>query len=190
MAEQPLDIIYLGETVCAKRRELNFSAWLGLARELQQSTQAQVVLSSLKRLCDNGEFMLEANDMAAVQFLAERKLEFVGGPALNIYSARALREFIDCGLQRWVPPVEYSAQMLQQTLTELDSLGIARPEVEVFAYGHLPLAYSARCFTARAENRPKDQCEFCCLQYPEGISLASQEGQPLFTSNAIKAFMQ
>ena len=198
MAEQPLDIIYLGETVCAKRRELNFSAWLGLARELQQSTQAQVVLSSLslieanselsslKRLCDNGEFMVEANDMAAVQFLAERNLGFVGGPALNIYSARALREFIDCGLQRWVPPVEYSAQMLQQTLTQLDSLGRARPEVEVFAYGHLPLAYSARCFTARAENRPKDQCEFCCLQYPEGISLASQEGQPLFTINGIQ----
>ena len=59
-------------------------------------------------------------------------------------------------------------------------------QTEVFAYGHLPLAYSARCFTARAENRPKDDCQFCCQQYPEGIPLLSQEGEALFTLNGIQ----
>lgn len=198
MADQPLDIIYMGETVCSKRRELNLDGWLGLARELQQATQAQIVLSgltlleassevsSLKRLCDNGEFMVEANDMAAVQFLSERHLAFAGGPALNIYSGRALAEFIKSGMIRWAPPVECSGQLVRDTLEQLDSMGISRPEVEIFAYGHLPLAYSARCFTARAENRPKDECEFCCIHYEEGIPLASQEGQPLFTINGIQ----
>lgn len=198
MAELPLDIVYMGETVYAKRRELNLDGWIGLAREMREASKAQIVLSgltlleansevsSLKRLCDNGDFMVEANDMAAVQFLSERKLPFAGGPALNIYSGRALAEFINSGMVRWSPPVECAASMIKTTIEQLDDLGVQRPEVEVFAYGHLPLAYSARCFTARAENRPKDDCEFCCINYEEGIPLASQEGQPLFTINGIQ----
>lgn len=198
MADQPLDTIYLGETVCSKRRSLSLDDWLGLARELRECTHAELVLSglslveaaselsSLKRLCDNGELLVEANDMGAVQFLRERQRPFVAGPALNLYNAQALAELIDCGLQRWVPPVECSARLLRDCLQQLDLLGHQRPEVELFAYGHLPLAYSARCFTARAENRPKDDCQFCCLNYPEGIPLLSQEGQALFTLNGIQ----
>jgi collagenase-like PrtC family protease len=172
--------------------------WLGLARELRQCSRAEVLLSglalveasselsSLKRLCDNGELRVEANDMGAVQLLHERGLPFVAGPALNLYNGHALAELIDCGLQRWVPPVECSAALLEATLQQLDSLGVARPQVEVFAYGHLPLAYSARCFSARAENRPKDDCALCCINYPEGIALRSQEGAELFTINGIQ----
>ena len=198
MSEQALDVIYLGETVCSKRRALNLDDWLGLARELRECTRAELVLSglalveaaselsSLKRLCDNGELLVEANDMGAVQLLHERKLPFVAGPALNLYNGHALAELIDCGLQRWVPPVECSGALLLSVLQQLDSLGVARPEVEVFAYGHLPLAYSARCFTARAENRPKDDCQICCENYPEGIVLHSQEQEALFTLNGIQ----
>lgn len=198
MATQPLDTIYLGETVCSKRRALSLDDWIGLGRELKQSAQAEIVLSglalveaaselsSLRRLCDNGEFLVEANDMGAVQFLQERGLPFVAGPSLNLYNAEAVSELIDCGMQRWVPPVEVSASLLKGTVEQLDRLGRTRPEIELFAYGHLPLAYSARCFTARAENLPKDDCQFCCQQYPEGIALDSQEGQALFTINGIQ----
>lgn len=198
MAEQPLDIIYLGETVCAKRRSLSLDDWLGLARDMQQQSQAQVVLSgltlveaaselsSLKRMCGNGEFLVEANDMSAVHYLSQQNVPFVGGPALNIYNGQTLAEFIECGMTRWSPPVECSAQIISAALKQLDELGVARPEVEVFAYGHLPLAYSARCFTARSENRPKDDCDLCCIKYEEGIPLLSQEGQALFTINGIQ----
>lgn len=198
MAEQPLDAIYLGETVCSKRRALGLDDWLGLARELRECTRAELLLSglalveaaselsSLRRLCDNGELLVEANDMGAVQFLRERGLPFVAGPALNLYNGYALAEMLDCGLRRWVPPVECSGALLRSSLEQLDGLGLERPEVELFAYGHLPLAYSARCFTARAENRPKDDCQFCCVGYPEGIALHSQEGEALFTLNGIQ----
>jgi collagenase-like PrtC family protease len=198
MATQPLDAIYLGETVCAKRRALRLDDWLGLARELREASSAEVLLSGLalveaaselsglRRLCDNGELRVEANDMAAVQFLRERGLPFVAGPALNIYNGYTLAEMLDCGLQRWVPPVECSGALIRACLNQLDELGRQRPEVELFAYGHLPLAYSARCFTARAENRPKDDCELCCQSYPEGIPLLSQEGEALFTLNGIQ----
>ncbi len=59
-------------------------------------------------------------------------------------------------------------------------------ETEVFSYGYLPLAYSARCFTARAEDRAKDDCETCCIKYPNGITVNSQEEQKVFTLNGIQ----
>nr|BFD41797.1 U32 family peptidase [Pseudomonas sp. FFPRI_1] len=198
MASLPLETIYLGETVCSKRRALNLDQWLGLGRELQEAGSAQIVLSSLtlieaaselsslRRLCDNGQWLVEANDMGAVQFLVERKLPFVAGPALNLYNGHALAKLQDCGMIRWVPPVECSATLIRAVLDQLAGQGRALPEVEVFAYGHLPLAYSARCFTARAENRPKDDCQFCCIKHPDGLALSSQEGQALFTLNGIQ----
>lgn len=198
MAEQPLDIIYLGETVCSKRRALSLSDWMGLARELREASGAEVVLSgltlieaaselsSLRRLCENGELTVEANDMAAVQFLTAQQVEFVGGPALNIYNAFALDELHRRGMTRWVPPVECSGQLLASLLQQAQQAQLAVPEIEVFAWGHLPLAYSARCFTARAENLPKDDCGFVCQNYPQGVPLTSQEGQTLFTLNGIQ----
>ncbi|MBU0853610.1 MAG: U32 family peptidase [Gammaproteobacteria bacterium] len=198
MAGMPLDVIYLGETVCSKRRDMGLDDWLGLARELEQQSTAQLVLSglalveaaselsSLRRLCENGELLVEANDMGAVQYLSERGLPFVGGPALNLYNGHALAELVSSGMRRWVPPVEISGTMIRDARAQLSQLGVAMPEIEIFAYGHLPLAYSARCFTARAENRPKDDCQFCCQNYPEGIPLLSQEGEALFTINGIQ----
>src|SRR5690606_22824765 len=91
-----------------------------------------------------------------------------------------------CGMSRWVPPVECSGALIGAALEQLKGLDVGLPELEVFAYGHLPLAYSARCFTARAQNLPKDDCQLCCLNHPEGIPLLSQAGEALFTLNGIQ----
>jgi len=56
-------------------------------------------------------------------------------------------------------------------------------ETEVFAYGRLPLAFSARCFTARHYNLPRDDCQFRCLEHPDGLPLATREGEPLLNLN-------
>jgi collagenase-like PrtC family protease len=198
MAEQPLDAIYIGETVCSKRRAMSLDNWLGLGRELQQQSGAEILisglalieaaseLSSLRRLCANGELRVEASDMGAVQILSGLGVEFVGGPALNVYNGHTLAELHAAGLRRWVPPVECSGEQIHAVIEQVHEQGINDVETEVFAYGHLPLAYSARCFTARAENRPKDDCQFCCQNYPEGMSMLSQEGMPLFTLNGIQ----
>ncbi|MCY1175932.1 hypothetical protein D9M73_161900 [compost metagenome] len=85
-----------------------------------------------------------------------------------------------------MPPVECSGELVLGVLDQVQALGVSDIETEIFAYGHLPLAWSARCFTARAENRPKDDCRFCCQNYPEGIPLQSQEGRTLFTLNGIQ----
>ncbi|MDW6003077.1 U32 family peptidase [Vibrio mangrovi] len=192
------DIIYLGETVCSKRRELKDRDWLTLGQEIAR-TGKQVVLSTMallesrseltvmKKYIDNGDFIIEANDVSAVHLASENRVPFVVGPAINCYNAHTLKYFLQKGMTRWCMPVELSHSWLQQTLQQCESLGIREAfEVEIFGYGYLPLAYSARCFTARAENRPKDECKTCCINYPSGILVQSQEGQEVFNLNGIQ----
>ncbi|GLO61753.1 U32 family peptidase [Vibrio sp. MACH09] len=192
------DIIYLGEAVCSKRRLIKPKQWFDIAKELSASGK-QVVLSTMalleapsevsamKKYIDNGEFAIEANDVSAIQLASEKKVPFVVGPAVNAYNAQTLRLFVKQGMIRWCMPVELSREWLTQVATECDSLNIRdKFEIEVFSHGYLPLAYSARCFTARAENRPKDECETCCIKYPTGLQVASQEGQSVFNLNGIQ----
>ncbi|MEG0009896.1 MAG: U32 family peptidase [Aeromonas sp.] len=195
-ARSQADIIYLGETVCSKRRELKVDDWIALAQQVAASGK-QAVLSTLalisapselkevKRLVDNGELLIEANDLGTVQLAREAGLPFVCGPAINAYNADVLRMLLRSGMQRWVMPVELSRDWL---ITLNQDLGAARQqfEVEVFAYGHLPLAYSARCFTARSLDKPKDNCELACIHYPTGRLANSREGQKVFNLNGIQ----
>ena len=83
--------------------------------------------------------------------------------------------------------VEASDLGVVNLLNQCEELGIRdKFEVEVLSYGHLPLAYSARCFTARSEDKPKDECETCCIKYPNGRSMLSQENQQVFVLNGIQ----
>ena len=192
------DVIYLGETVCSKRRELKTRDWIDLAKALNNQGK-EIVLSSmalleapseikvLKQLCENGELKVEANDLGAIQLLSQQKVPFVCGPAINCYNAHVLKLFVNQGMQRWVMPVELSRDWLQKALADSENMGIRDQfEVEVFAHGNLPLAYSARCFTARSENKAKDDCDLCCIKYPQGRVTKTQEDQQVFILNGIQ----
>ncbi|MFC6672015.1 U32 family peptidase [Marinobacterium aestuariivivens] len=197
MSDAPVDIVYLGETVCAKRRELRLKDWLELAerlanagKEVVLSTQAlleaESELLALERICGQGRFRVEANDMAAVQLLSGRGVDFVTGPSINIYNLATLERLHRAGMRRWVMPVELGARTLEQLLQQARDAGLDEGlETEVFGYGRLPLAYAARCFTARYRNLPKDNCGFCCIDYPDGLTMRSQE-EGLFTINGIQ----
>ncbi|MFK8260664.1 U32 family peptidase [Erwinia sp. AnSW2-5] len=197
-ASSKADVIYLGESVCSKRRATKTADWLSMAKSLA-SAGKQVVLSTLalvqspseltelKRYVDNGEFLIEANDVGAVTLANEAGVPFVAGPALNVYNAVALQLLLKMGMTRWCMPVELSRDWLVQLLKQCDELGIRQQfEVEVLSYGYLPLAYSARCFTARAENRSKDECQTCCIDYPQGRRVRTQEDQQVFVLNGIQ----
>lgn len=197
-ARSSADIIYLGEAVCSKRRATPYARWMALARDVASSGK-QVVLSTLallqspselkelQRYVENGEFLIEANDIGTVNMAAERHLPFVAGPTLNVYNADTLQLLVKEGMTRWCMPVEMSRDWLLQLLAQCETRGIRKQfEVEVMGYGHLPLALSARCFTARSENRAKDDCETCCINYPTGRRVNSQEGQQVFVLNGIQ----
>jgi collagenase-like PrtC family protease len=77
-------------------------------------------------------------------------------------------------------------ELSRDTLRDLQHDRPAGVETEVFAFGRLPLAYSARCFTARAHNLRKDDCGFRCLDHPDGIPLRTQEDVPFLVLNGIQ----
>lgn len=194
VAESPVDIVYIGETICSKRRSLDFNDWMEIASMLQEAgkevvlsslalIEAESELSSVKRSVSNGSYLIEANDFGAVQLAIEQSIPFVCGHSVNLYNAHSVSLLAQKGMKRWVMPVELSKDNLSDILAEEVASNV---ETEIFSYGRLPLAYSARCFTARAFDMPKDQCQFKCLEFPEGIPLYSQEDQSLFQINGIQ----
>jgi len=192
IAQTPIDIVYLGETVCSKRRLIHSNDWLQLAKMLTQNGKVVILstltlleanseIGSLQKICDVSEYMIEANDIAAVQMMSGNK-PFVTGPAVNIYNSNTLSVLARAGLKRWTLPVELS----RETLTILHQNRPEGVETEVFVFGRLPLAYSARCFTARANNLPKDDCQFRCLDYPDGLMLKTREEESFLILNGIQ----
>ena len=47
--EWPLDIVYLGETVCSKRRELRTVEWIGLAEDLPPAVRSNSWFTDTQR---------------------------------------------------------------------------------------------------------------------------------------------
>ncbi|WP_020505948.1 ubiquinone anaerobic biosynthesis protein UbiV [Lamprocystis purpurea] len=191
MIETPVEVIYLGETICSKRRLLRPEDWWDLAERVAASGREPVIstlaliesegeLKTLERQCADRRFLIEANDLAALDFLEGRP--FVTGPSINLYNQRTLSFLAARGLKRWVLPVELG----RATAIELLRVRPAGVECEVFAFGRLPLAYSARCFTAYNNGQGKDQCEFRCGEHPDGLLITTQEGQPFLALNGIQ----
>jgi len=197
MAEQPVDVIYLGEAVCSRRHEMRLDDWIEVAtvladagKEVALSTlpliESESDLKAVRRLMDaardDTRLTVEANEMGAVRQLAERGQRFVAGPTLNVFNCHTLKLLADAGATRWVMPPEIGRQALAAMRPEMP----AGVETEVFAHGRLPLAYSARCFTARRYRLQKDSCEFRCIEFPDGLTLKTREGAPFLAINGIQ----
>ncbi|MBN8442006.1 MAG: U32 family peptidase [Thauera sp.] len=194
IAESTIDSVYLGETVCSRRHELRLDDWIEVGdvlaaagKEVVLSTQGLIESESdlkvLRRIVAQGDFRVEANDMGAVRLLADAGVRnWVAGPTLNIFNPPTLAMMMESGATRWAVAPEMSGAALAELRAALPT----RVETEVFAYGRLPLAHSARCFTARHFNLQKDTCEFRCLSLMDGIPLKTREGEPFLTLNGVQ----
>ncbi len=194
VADSPADVVYVGETVCSRRHELRLDDWLEVAAMLRAAGK-EVVLSSqsliesesdlkaLRRIVAQADFRVEANDMSAVHLLTGAgRRDWIAGPTLNIFNPHTLALLAESGATRWIAPPEMSGAVLAELLAS----GAPQIETEVLTWGRLPLAHSARCFTARHFNLQKDTCEFRCLGMSDGLVLRTREGEPFLTLNGVQ----
>ena len=195
ISRSPVSRVYLGETTCSRRHELRLQDWLDLAARLMQagkevvlSTQVLIEsesdLKTLRKLVEQEQFLVELNDFGALNLLLNSGTQksFIAGYTLNIFNADTLSMLMGLGARRWVMPPEMTRAQLTALLASLPG----PIETEVFAFGRMALAYSARCFTARHYNLQKDDCQFKCLDFADGLALNTREGQPFLVLNGIQ----
>ncbi|MBX3645814.1 MAG: U32 family peptidase [Rubrivivax sp.] len=192
LADSPAAGVVLGEVVCERRRDLKPEDWLALAREMasagkevtlatQALIQSEADLRLLRKVAESGEFVVEAGDVSAIALLEQVGARYVLGPHINVYSRAALAEYARVCAERWVAPIELPLDALARINAPAPLL-----PTEVFAYGRMPLAFSARCFTARHHGLSKDDCQFRCKDDADGLLLSTTDGRPFLVLNGIQ----
>jgi collagenase-like PrtC family protease len=186
--EAPVDIVYVGEVVCAKRQPFIAPILPDVIARLQQSGKT-VVLSTLalsmtrreidqmREIANNGEFLVEANDIAALSLLSGR--DHIVGPSINVYNEGTIAVLQKKGAIRIALPAELSGNAVQQ-------LAAAGLPLEIQVFGRAPLAISARCYHARVENLHKDGCRFVCERDPDGLAVNTLDGAPFLAVNGLQ----
>ncbi|SHI11087.1 U32 family peptidase [Ferrimonas marina] len=194
VAESPAQRVYLGENVCILRDRLAPRTLLEAAQALRDSGK-EVILTSLnlvaserelallERLCQQGEFAIEANDMAAVALAHQHGLPFVAGSGLNLYNPDSLAWMLSLGMTGYQPPLEMAAETLADLMQACQQRGLRDQfELELLGYGSPALAVSARCSTARAAGRNRQRCDKVC-QHHGAQPVETLEGQAILRLN-------
>ncbi|MBX7250096.1 MAG: U32 family peptidase [Caulobacteraceae bacterium] len=188
--EAPVDRVYLGEVVCGKREPLLQHTLADAAERLEKAGKV-VVWSTLAlpmtardrrgvaETAADPDRLVEINDAAA---LWSRSVgSFVAGPMLNIYNEAAARELMARGCTRLCANVELSLPAIS-TLAK----GCPGLEIELFAFGRLPLALSGRCYHARTHGLHRDSCRYVCDRDPDGLAVRTLGGQDFLAVNGVQ----
>ena len=187
--EADVDAVCVGEVVCSKRMP-HVAEVLPAAIERLRSAGKEVLLASLALVADEREAaamraladaapgLVEANDVSLLSDLDGRPHAI--GPAINIYNEDALAFLVAHGAVRACLNPELPGTLIA-ALAQLSAIPL-----EVMVFGRLPLAISARCFHARAEDRSKDSCQFACRADADGRSIRTIEGMPFLAMNGLQ----
>lgn len=188
--EAPVDTVVVGEAVCSKRTPFKQDYIPAVVERLEAAGKrvlhASLILVSLPRerrqtreLMQAEEAEVEINDLSCLASLGERS--FAVGPFVNVYNEGTAGFLAGRGATRICLPPELP-------LTAVASIAAALPKVavEVFAFGKVPLAISARCYHARAHKLTKDNCRFVCEQDPDGMPVKTLDGAGFLSVNGVQ----
>jgi collagenase-like PrtC family protease len=95
------------------------------------------------------------------------------GSFLNVYNSATARILAEKLIERIVLPCELSLESIR-CISERSPVA-----TEVIVHGHIPIAVSTSCPTARTFGRNSKQCEMLCRRYPEGMVLEAGD-RPMF----------
>ncbi|WP_316188084.1 MULTISPECIES: U32 family peptidase [unclassified Bradyrhizobium] len=188
--EAPLDRVVVGEVVCSKRAPF-FEPYLPEVIERLMAAGKQVLLGSLvlvslrrerrqmASLAEFGHGLVEVNDLTCLKSIAGRPHAI--GPFVNIYNEASAAFHAAQGATRICLPPELP-------LSSVAAIAGAVPQVaiEVFAFGRVPLAISARCYHARLHKLAKDNCRFVCEQDPDGLVVTTLDDEAFLTMNGVQ----
>ncbi|AJY46045.1 ubiquinone anaerobic biosynthesis protein UbiV [Martelella endophytica] len=188
--EAPVSRVVVGETICSKRQHLIDPHMEDVVARLQAAGKEVVVSSyalvtlpretkTLKALADDSDKLIEVNDLSAFMYLKSRP--HTVGPLVNVYNAPTARLLQARGATTLCLPPELP-------LSSIEAIAAAGPgvELEVFAFGRLPLAISARCAHARSKGKIKDNCQFICGKDPDGLTVNTLARQPFLSLNGVQ----
>src|SRR5690606_30757995 len=97
------------------------------------------------------------------------------GALLNVYNEETMAWLAGQGATHFSLLNELPRSVIAVLAAKGRELGTG---VEVQVFGRASLALSARCYHARAHDRTKDNCQFVCEEDPDGMPLATMDGQP------------
>ncbi len=188
--EAPVDVVSVGEIVCSKRAPF-FEAHLPAVIERLENAGKQVLLGSLilvsqrrerrqtAALAEVADGLIEVNDLTCLRSVSGRPHAI--GPFVNVYNEAAASFHARQGATRICLPPELP-------LASVTAIAVALPEVriEVFAFGRVPLAISARCYHARLHKLAKDNCRFVCEKDADGLVVKTLDNQEFLTINGVQ----
>ena len=188
--EAPVDTVVVGEAVCSKRTPFKQDHIPAVVERLEAAGKrvlhASLILVSLPRerrqtreLMQAAEAEVEINDLTCLASLGERP--FSVGPFVNVYNEAAAGFLAERGAMRICLPPELPLPAVTTIAAALPQLA-----VEVFAFGRLPLAISARCYHARAHKLTKDNCRFVCEQDPDGMPVRTLDDAGFLSVNGVQ----
>lgn len=188
--EAPVDVVVLGETICSKRLHFMEAEMATVIDRLERagktvrlSTLAMVTLDReskyQRELAEDESHLVEANDLSALRVLKDRP--HAVGPFVNVYNGETARLLARNGATSICLPPELPATSVSKITSACPG-----PEFELFAFGRIPLAISARCAHARSKGRTKDNCQFVCQEDPDGLAVKTLSGQPFLALNGIQ----
>lgn len=188
--EAPVEHVTLGETVCSKRQHFSEPHVAEVIERLEAagkrvtlSTLAMVTLERESRhvrdLIADSIHPVEANDLSALGLLKGRAHSI--GPLVNVYNAATARMLAARGADNICLPPELPAGSTRQMLAAMPDFSF-----ELFAFGRMPLAISARCAHARSKGLTKDNCQFICGEEPDGLPLRTLDKQSFLVLNGVQ----
>ncbi|MBR0853695.1 ubiquinone anaerobic biosynthesis protein UbiV [Bradyrhizobium liaoningense] len=188
--EAPVDVVSVGEIVCSKRSPF-FAEHLPEVIERLQGAGKQVLLGSLilvslrrerrqtDELCAAEDALVEVNDLTCLRSIKGRPHAI--GPYVNIYNETSAAFHVRQGAARICLPPE-----LPISSAAVIAAAVPQAVIEIFAFGRVPLAISARCYHARLHKLSKDNCRFVCEKDPDGLALKTLDQQEFLTINGVQ----
>jgi collagenase-like PrtC family protease len=188
--ESDVDTVVIGETVCSKREHFHTRSMDEVVERLARAGKTVRLASlalvtasrerkSTRRLAEQDRFEVEIGELSAVAQLQGRP--FVVGPMVNVYNAPTAAVLGKLGARAICLPPELSLTSIERICRQAPTVGI-----EVFAFGKVPLAISARCAHARFRGLTKDTCQFICGEDPDGVAVDTLDGQRFLALNGVQ----